>query len=85
MPTLSDHAHRSSSRAAANVRAHRQRAAAGVVIAKVPIPQYAVTEFLIASRRLTIAEALDPQRVAVACGEVLADIAAMWAKDAVSS
>jgi hypothetical protein len=84
MPALADHTHKSSSRAAANVRAHRQRAAVGVIIAKVPIPQYEVIEFLIASHRLTIAEALDPQRVAHACGEVLADIAAVWAKDAVS-
>ena len=45
---------------------------------KVPVPAYDVVQALIESGRLTVAEALDRQRVAHAVAEVVVDWATPW-------
>lgn len=67
----------------AKVRAYRARQRAGLQVLKVTVPQFVVAEFLIASGRLTVAEAIDPRRVERAVAEVVADLAAQWVPDKV--
>lgn len=76
---MSSLAARQCSRGAAKVRAYRQRQRAGLVMLRVPVPQYQVVEYLIATGRLTVGEALDRRQVEHAVAEVVVDLAARWA------
>jgi hypothetical protein len=68
------------SRAAAKVKAHRQRQRAGLTVLRVPVLQYETAQYLIDTGRLTVAEALDPSRVAHAIGQIVAELAERWSK-----
>jgi hypothetical protein len=69
---------RGRSKSWAKVKAYRARQRAGLAVLRVTIPQYEVTEFLIASGRLSEAEALDRRRVENAVAEVVVELAARW-------
>jgi hypothetical protein len=65
---------------AAKVKAYRARQRAGLAVLKVPVPSYDVVQALIESGRLTVAEALDRQRVEHAVAEVVVEWTAPWKK-----
>jgi hypothetical protein len=72
------HASSRRSAAAAKVRAYRQRQRLDLAVLRVTVPQYEIAELLIASGRLSVAEALDRRRVECAVAEAVVELAARW-------
>lgn len=57
---------------------YRKRQRAGLAVLRVPAPSYELTAALIASGRLTAAQALDRAQVERATGEVLSEWSRAW-------
>jgi hypothetical protein len=60
---------------------YRARQRAGIVVLRVPVPSYALVEYLIATDRLTPDRALHRCDVERAAGEVLAEVTARWFRE----
>jgi hypothetical protein len=65
----------------ARVARHRARQRVGVAVLPVPIPAYDTVQALIEAGRLSVADALDQRKVAVAIGEVVAKWSRLWVKN----
>src|SRR5262245_49504477 len=64
----------------ARTQRYRARQRAGVAVLAVPVPAYDTIQALIEADRLSVADALDQRKVALAVGEVVTEWSRRWLK-----